>query len=258
MNILEYISSGIIEQYVMGLCNDSEKKELETLRKQYPELDKAIIEYEILLEENMQKNFTLPSAETDDIILKKLDQLQSAQNITSTPAIVRKINPIAIGWLKPFAAAAILLLIVSGYFIYTLNNKATRLQTELAKAKKAPATLPLADYKIMLDPRITPVAMYGVGTHAICRCTMFWDKKTGKIFIMIHHLPMSSSSKDYQLWAMVDGKPVNIGIINDAIRGRFIEMEKVPVAATSFTVTLEKAGGNPTPTMAEEYLRGNI
>jgi anti-sigma-K factor RskA len=57
---------------------------------------------------------------------------------------------------------------------------------------------------------------------------------------------------------MVDGKPVSIGIINDAIRGRFIEMEKVPAGATAFTVTLEKAGGNTTPTMAEEYLRGNI
>ena len=253
MNIREYISSGIIELYVMGLCNETEINEVESLRRQYPELNKAIIDYEILLEENMQKNFTLPSVETDDIILKKLDQLQPTQFKASSPAIVRKLN-----WLKPFAAAAVLLLIVSGYFIYILNNKATKLRSELAEAKKAAPTLPLADYKIMLDPRITPVAMYGVGTHAICRCTMFWDKKTGKIFIMIHHLPMSSSSKDYQLWAMVNGEPVNVGIINDAIRGRFIEMENVPSATNAFTITLEKAGGNQTPTMAEEYLRGNI
>ena len=253
MNILEYISSGIIEQYVMGLCNETEKKEVESLRRHYPEFDKAIIDYEILLEENMQKNFTLPSAETDDIILKKLGQLQPDQITASSPVIVKKTN-----WLKPLAAAAILLLIVSGYFIYSLNNKATELRNQLAGSNKTSATLPLADYKIMLDPKITPVAMYGVGTHAICRCTMFWDKKTGKIYIMIHHLPLSSSSKDYQLWAMVDGKPVNIGIINDAIRGRFIEMENVPAAAKAFSVTLEKAGGNPTPTMEEEYLRGTI
>jgi anti-sigma-K factor RskA len=253
MNIREYISSGIIEQYVMGLCNDAENKEVETLRLQYPEFDKAIIDYEIQLEENMQINFTLPSAEIDEIILKKINELRPPQTSNSSSAIVRKIN-----WLKPFAAAAILLLFTSGYFIYTLNKKTTELRSELAAAKNAPATLPPADYKIMLDPRITPVAMYGVGTHAICRCTMFWDKNTGKIFIMIHHLPMSSTAKDYQLWAMVDGKPVSIGIINDAIRGRFIEMEKVPAGATAFTVTLEKAGGNTTPTMAEEYLRGNI
>ncbi len=253
MNIQEYISSGIIEQYVMGLCNETDKKEVETLRKQYPELEKAITDYEIQLEENMQNNFTLPSVETDELILNKLKELQSPAFKTSSASVIKKIN-----WLKPLAAAAILLLIVSGYFIYTLNNEASGLRKELAATKNTPESLPIGDYKIMLDPRITPVAMYGVGTHAICRCTMFWDKKTGKIFIMIHHLPMSSSTRDYQLWAMVDGKPVSIGIINDAIRGRFIEMENVPAGATAFTVTLEKAGGNLTPTMSEEYLRGNI
>jgi anti-sigma-K factor RskA len=87
---------------------------------------------------------------------------------------------------------------------------------------------------------------------------MFWDKKTGKMYIMIHHLPQSSSSKDYQLWAMVDGKPVSVGIVQDEIRGRFIEMSNVPPGATSFTVTLENAGGNTTPTESQTYLKGVI
>ena len=100
--------------------------------------------------------------------------------------------------------------------------------------------------------------MYGVGTHAICRCTMFWDKSTGKMYIMIHHLPKSSSAKDYQLWAEVDGKPVSIGIINDEIRGRFIEMPNVPAGSIAFTVTLENAGGTDQPTVTETYLSGKI
>jgi anti-sigma-K factor RskA len=87
---------------------------------------------------------------------------------------------------------------------------------------------------------------------------MFWDKKTGKIYIMIHHLPLTSSEKDYQLWAMVDGKPVSVGIINEEIRGRFIEMENVPSNAIAFTVTLEKAGGSQQPTVEETYLSGKI
>lgn len=74
------------------------------------------------------------------------------------------------------------------------------------------ASLPLQDYEVMNNPSITPVAMYGVGYHAICRCTMFWDKKTGKIYLMIHHL-QNPPQKDYQLWATVNGKPVSIGIV---------------------------------------------
>ena len=110
----------------------------------------------------------------------------------------------------------------------------------------------------MKDPSITPVAMYGVGIHSICRCTMFWDKKTGKMYVMIHHLVESSAAKDYQLWAMVDGKPVSVGIINDEIRGRFIELQNVPFSANEFIVTLEQAGGSTTPTESQTYLAGKI
>jgi anti-sigma-K factor RskA len=253
MNIQEYISSGIIELYVMGVCSREEKLELEALRIQHPELNKAIIDFEIELEAKMLKNSTIPTSATDEKILKKLEELQ-----TPVIEIDNKVNVKKITWLKPFAAAAILLLVAGSYFIFSLINKNKKLEQEIASSKTAPVSLPESDYKIMLDPKITPVAMYGVGTHAICRCTMFWDKKTGKMYIMIHHLPQSSSSRDYQLWGMVDNKPVSIGIVQDDIRGRFIELQNVPVGATSFTITLEKAGGVISPTVSETYLTGHI
>lgn len=78
------------------------------------------------------------------------------------------------------------------------------------------------------------------------------------MYIMIHHLPQSSAAKDYQLWAMVDGKYINAGLVKDEIRGKFIEMNNIPSGATAFTVTLEKAGGNSAPTIEETYLKGVI
>ena len=254
MNIQEYIKSGVIELYVMGLCNEEESQELESMRKQHPSVNDAILEFEAELETKMQQSTTLTSAETDEKILASLDAL----NVKSSPMQAVKNTGKYIKIRSFIAAAAAIILVVGGYFIFSFNSKVKKLENELAVAKSTPATLPLEDYKIMLDPKITPVAMYGVGTHAICRCTMFWDKKTGKLYIIIHHLPQSSSSKDYQLWAMIDNKPVNVGIIKDEIRGRFIEMENVPAKATSFIVTLEKAGGNASPTIEETYLSGRI
>ena len=253
MNIQEYISSGIIELYVMELCTPEEKLELEVLRLQYPELNTAIIDFEIELEEKILRDSTIPASATDELILKKLETLETPVTGIDSSRKIKKIS-----WLKPLAAAAILVRAVCSYFIYSLMNTNKKLEQELVSTKKISATLPEADYKIMLDPQITPVAMYGVGFHSICRCTMFWDKRTGKMYIMIHHLPQSSATSDYQLWAMVDNKPVSIGIVQDEIRGRFIEMQNVPAGATSFTVTLEKAGGNTLPTVAETYLSGHI
>ena len=246
MDIKEYISSGIIETYVMGLCSPDEEMELELLRSQHPELDKAVIDFEELMEKNMLQQTTLPGDTTDKRILDILATLKK-------PAAIIPMHTSQRNWLKPFAIAASLLLLISAGLNYYLYQ-----QTKSPVATTGNITLPIGDYQVLNNPAITPVAMYGVGSHSICRCTMFWDKKTGKIYVMIHHLPKSSEAKDYQLWATVDGKSVNIGIVQDDIRGRFIEMNNVPAGATSFIVTLEKAGGTPTPTIEETYLAGKI
>ena len=255
MSDKDYISSGIIEQYVLGLCTPEEETELEQLRKTDAALNEAIINFEIQFENEMMRHTSMPGAATDNKILEQIDSLKPTPVV---PISIGKEKIVEYKWLRSVAAAAILLLGTSAVFNYILYSKNKKQQEEMATRNNIPATLPLADYNILKDPAITPVAMYGVGYHAICRCTMFWDKKTGKVYIMIHHLPKSSSEQDYQLWANVDGKPVSVGIINDVIRDRFIEMSNMPAGATSFIVTLEKAGGAAVPTEDETYLKGTI
>jgi anti-sigma-K factor RskA len=246
MDIKEYISSGIIETYVMGLCSPDEEMELEQLRSHHPELDNAIIDFEEAMEKNMLQQTTLPGDATDKRILDSLAAMKK-------PSAVISIHTRKRNWLKPFAVAASLLLLISAGFNYYLYR-----QTKNPVATNGNITLPLSDYQVLNNPAITPIAMYGVGSHSICRCTMFWDKKTGKMYVMIHHLPKSSATKDYQLWATINGKQVNIGIVQDDIRGRFIEMDNIPAGATAFSMTLEKAGGSLSPTISEIYLQGNI
>ncbi len=255
MSDKDYISSGIIEQYVLGLCTPEEEAELEQFRKTDAALNEAIINFEIQFENEMMRHVSIPGAATDSRVLEQIDSFKP------TPVgliSIGKEKIINYKWLRPVAAAAILLLGTSVVFNYILYSKNKKHQQELAALSNTPVTLPLADYNILKNPAITPVAMYGVGYHAICRCTMFWDKKTGKAYIMIHHLPKSSTEKDFQLWANVNGKPVNVGIIDDTIRDRFIEMSNMPAGATSFSVTLEKAGGADFPTEEEAYLFGKI
>ncbi len=247
MDIKEYISSGIIETYVMGLCTPAEEQEMEQLRLRYPELDTAVITFEEEMEKNLMQQSTLPGDATDKRILTALNEMgKSAAPVI--PVQYPKRN-----WLNPFAVAASVLLLLSAGLNFYLYR-----QTKKLPVISNNNTLPPGDYEVLKNPAITPVAMYGVGTHIICRCTMFWDKKTGKMYLMIHHLPQSSAARDYQMWATVDGKPVNIGIVQDDIRGRFIELNNVPPGATAFSVTLEKAGGTTTPTIAETYLEGKI
>ncbi len=191
-------------------------------------------------------------------ILQSLNVLQTPV-VTLQPAISPKVKKI--NWLRPVAAASILFFIASSIFNYNLYQKNKVQQLALAEKIKDTAiqvSLPPNDYAVLRNPAITPVAMYGVAPYMLCRCTMYWDKKTGKAYIMIHHLIPSPQDKKYQLWAMVNNKPVNVGMVHDEIRGHFIELENVRKGATAFTVTLENIDGSVAPTANQTFLYRTI
>ena len=56
MNIQEYISSGIVESYVLGLASPEERVEFEGLCVQYPELVAARTEFELALEKQYEES----------------------------------------------------------------------------------------------------------------------------------------------------------------------------------------------------------
>lgn len=250
----DHILPGMIEQYVLGLCDEAEANMIEQLRKTDASLDSAILSFEEAFETINQGQGLQPSAAADQMILSKLRML----NKTELPGKVISISKQRFQRVKQLAVAASVLLVISAGYNIALFTKYKQQQTALlAKSPASISTLPLSDYNILKDPTITPIAMYGVGTHMICRCTMFWDKKTGKVYIMIHHLPLTDDTRDYQLWANVNGKTISVGLINDAIRDRFIEIDNMPEGATAFSVTLENAGGGATPS-DDMYLSGKI
>jgi anti-sigma-K factor RskA len=253
LNIENYISSGIIEQYVMGLCSAEEKNELELLRQKDAVLNKAIINFEIELENKMMRNAFLPGVQTDDKILQVLQSLGAP--IVSLQTEDKKVKKMS--WVKLVAAASVLLLCASIFFNYTQYKENKDQAAQLAAKNNLPESLPMANFNILKDPSITPVAMNGQGYHAICRCTMFWDKKTGKAYVMIHHLVPSGDNNEYQLWANVNGKQVSVGMINDNIRDRFVELTGVPEGAKEFIVTMEKNGGATVPD-ADVFLKGTV
>lgn len=253
MSDQEHISSGLIEQYLLGLCTPEEKAELEHQRMRDPALDLAIREAEARMEALFLSQSVQPDAATDRKVLATLDALKRESHAAPVKPIRSAVN----SWKRVAAvSAALLLLSIAGNVLLLQKNRDQSAQ--LSRLPYGPPTLPQDDYAVLRNPKITPVAMMGVGNYVKCRCTMFWDKQTGKVFIMIHHLPETDEKEDFQLWAYVNGKPVSVGIINDSIRDRFIEMDGMPAGATEFSVTLGPAKGSASPSAGETYLRGRI
>jgi hypothetical protein len=85
---------------------------------------------------------------------------------------------------------------------------------------------------------------------------LFWNTKTHEVYIADVSLPKTSSDKQYQLWAIVDGKPVDAGMLSD-VKQVAQKMKSFP-KADAFAITLEKKGGSPTPTLEAMFVMGKV
>ena len=72
MNIKDYIESGIIESYVMGLASEPERAEFERLCSQYPELVAARRKFEERLEGYASENAVPPPSEVKVKVLEAI------------------------------------------------------------------------------------------------------------------------------------------------------------------------------------------
>ena len=71
-------------------------------------------------------------------------------------------------------------------------------------------------------------------------------------------MPKNDEEHQYQLWALVDGKPVDLGVFDaeDGVIG-LKDMKSIGTLQT-FAVTLEPRGGSINPTLEKLMVIGNI
>ena len=72
MNIEAYISSGIIESYVLGLASVAESEELQSKVKEYEAVQTALMAFEHILENEAIKNSVAPPPQIKKRLMKTL------------------------------------------------------------------------------------------------------------------------------------------------------------------------------------------
>lgn len=267
MDIREYIQSGMIEQYVLGLATPVEVAELEQLRDQYPELREALLNFELSFEEHVRANAIQPSASLKASIEKELfgNNYNTASGMEKSFAAAtrEKVTPVYnIGLWKYLAAACIVLLIVSTalnfYFYSGFKNTQQQYQALLAERNTLQANN--ASYKQSLD-LFGDSSMRRIDLNAIPGkennfATVLWSKKSNEVYLYSNNLQQTPAGKQYQLWAIVNGKPVSAGVVTNCLG--VCKMTAKFDHAEAFAITLEKEGGSETPTLSEMYVLGKV
>lgn len=263
MDIQAYIQSGIVEQYVLGLANAEESTELEQLRAMYPELDKAILDFEITLENAAFENAEQPPAFIKTALEKQLfPVVQMAavnEDVHADTAKVYNTN----SW-KYLAAACIILLIGStalNFYFYS-GYKDSKAQYEALLSQNNTLQANNASYQQSLqmfqDSSMKQILMTPMPGRENNFATILWDKRTKAVYISAAKMQQAPEGMQYQLWAIVDGKPVNAGMIDSGCTGPGVCKIATIEHAEAFAITLEKAGGSPTPTLSEMYVFGKV
>lgn len=277
MNTQEYIQSGIIESYALGMASPAEMAELEQLCLQFPEIKQALNNFEIALEKNALVNAAPPPPNLKQAIFSQLNpEFKSAptiiesvsfssteeSEISTTPVVSMKSTS------RFLAAASIILLVISGgmniYFYSKFKETTQQYQALVLEKNTLQANNQIMQTKsldmfnsmqMMTDPNMQKVSMPGIAGKESNYATVFWDKKTKDVYILPNKLPQPANGKQYQLWAIVDGKPVDAGMLSDC--AGLCKMKNIP-NASMFAITLEQMGGSPTPTLSEMYVAGKV
>ena len=253
MNIQEYISSGIIEAYVLGLASPEERIEFEQMCAQYPELVEARNNFELALEEQARRQVSPPPPGTKERILTAIDEIQASNTpkiITMEPTTRR-----SSGW-SWVAAASIVLLLVAGYFAITFYNQTKELKSsnnELqAKVNRTDSVLNkmAEEQRIMSDPNVTVVNMVGTQKGSPSSANIYWDSTSANVYLVVKNMPKLASDKQYQLWALIEGKPTDLGLFDGGKDKVILKMNNTQ-KADAFAITIENRGNTGGPNLQQ-------
>ncbi|MDP1801174.1 MAG: anti-sigma factor [Bacteroidota bacterium] len=266
MNEHEVISSGLLESYVLGTTSVKENELVHELCLKNPSLTDEIELIEAAIINYSSRSVGPINKEIKNKIRDKLfsDTTIEAKIITLPP------NDKTIRVYKLSFAASIVFVITSIIYVFSIQSKLNKLNGELAKTNVVTANLEeqlssqqtalivaTSKLQILSDPKIKTVGLKGMNSLASISALIHWNTESDAVYFNASKLPATATDKQYQLWAIVDGKPVDIGVIDLVNDSTFQKMRSVK-GAQSFAVTIEKTGGSNSPTMDTMCLLGNV
>ncbi|MGM0479885.1 MAG: anti-sigma factor [Bacteroidota bacterium] len=282
MDLKEYIASGILEAYVLGQVSPQEKQEVECLSSIYPAVNEALEAFQVSMEKVADQNAITPPEDLKEKVLstvyEKIDQDQKDEIIehdfTSSKKTTAQKKDQKNNWKLMAAAFFALFLIATTVFINTksdnneLEEKVAALKSDVQSTNEKMKNVS-SNYVAQLeqkneflsflsDTNTRRVLLKGTDLSKTSLVNVFWNQDDSRVVLQVEQLPDAPTKKQYQLWAIVDGQPKNMGVLPKKQETAFIEISKTTKAAGAFAITLEDEGGRPEPNLDQLYVIGNV
>lgn len=277
-----YIETGILEQYVTGQLTAEERYEVEAMAAKDPEVKQEIASIELTLEKYAIAGARQPRELLRDEILNKiLTKPLEVKTESIKPANEARIVPLQTEayeakikrlYIALIACAVLLIMCIAALFstreklgnakneIIALNLDKQKFATEASYLKESNTDLQKID-EITSSPDWKTVKLAGTKMDPKAKMTVYWHPAGQHVMVdnSKMQLPANDQQHQYQLWALVNGKPVDLGVFDVKADSTQILLKMKEIAgAQAFAVTLEKRGGSVGPTMDQMIVMGAV
>lgn len=283
MDLSCIISSGDLELYVLGMLPEEEASKIEQLARLFPEVQEELNRISESLEGFAASASVAPSPALKEGLMSKLRELKAEEDDNKEDANVvplyteeenktQEMTPVVSlphrqKQFPVWAAASLIGFVLSVGGILFLISENSRNRADLAAVKEQAATLQekytqqqqeMVAYnqtlQMMQNSDYKKINLTSLPGKEAALAQVMWNPKTSEVYLSDISLPEPPSGKQYQLWAIVDGKPVDAGLMTDAkhVAQRMKTFQK----ADAFAISIENKGGSPTPT--EVYMMGKV
>ena len=262
MNVKEYISSGILEAYVTGALSREEIAEVERNLRTYPELREELRLIEATQEAMLMKTAVAPPFALKEELLERIPE--------NNTKVVELQHTRSVAVWRFAAAASISIAVIASLLAFTYWKKWRSAETDLTALIAQNQRVALEynqvneriekleeDISIIDNPGFQKVIMKGTPNAPQALASVYWNESTKEVFLRVQTMKQLAQENQYQLWAIIDGKPVDAGVFDGDLSG-LIKMKDIDGEATTFAVTVEPRGGKESPTLETMQVAGNV
>ena len=252
MNIQEYIESGILEAYLLDELSIREAQHVAELIEKYPTLKKELEDIESTFQQIGNQFSEKPGEHLKKTILQQVEEGRSSQT-----------NGLMI-W---SVAASIAFLIVSFIALYyrfqfvssqelliSLQSEREVLAEQVQETSQNFSELQELQ-NLLLGANTQKIKLAGLPISKTSEATVFWEATSDKVILAINDLPGTPENQQYQAWAIVNGTPIDIGLL---AKGERVHVLKNVKDVSAFAISLEPIGGSKTPTTEQIYVLGKV
>jgi anti-sigma-K factor RskA len=262
MDVKEYIASGVVELYAMNALSPDDIKEFEKQRLLHPELNVELTKVEETLETFAVTHARNPRPQLRENIMERIRENGKVIPIKKNKPANDESYIITYKYLIAASLAALVISTFASWFFYTRWNEAEERYTLLLNDKNELAqnyNIMKANYDettesmiILRDENSKVIVLNSTDTAKHFQARVYWNRETHRSYIDVLALPVPVKGKQFQLWALVGGKPVDAGVFIVGEDG--VQRVKDIAIADAWAVTLEPQGGSVSPTMDQMYL----